>query len=118
MTKKYRAPAVLHYMEMARKFFFPTKSERMVTKWWAAGGDPALRFNYPDLNEHSLIYDVGGWRGDWTSDMYSRYNCNAVVFEPISAFAETIRRRFKQNKKVSVRNYGLGATERIDAISS
>lgn len=94
---------------------FPTKQQRMVRKWYADGANK-LRFEY-DLDEHSLVLDVGGFDGQWASDLFSRYRCRIVVFEPVKAFAEAIHSRFSRNERIEVDNSGLGGRTRADLIS-
>ena len=86
---------------------FPTKHQRTLRKWYADGGDRTMRFNY-DLGPSSLVLDLGGYEGQWASDIFSMYCCKIVVFEPIHEFAESIRERFKRNPKISVLPFGAG----------
>lgn len=67
----------------------------------------ALRLRY-DLGPQSLVVDVGGYEGQWASDIYGMYRCRVEVFEPIPEFAERIRQRFKQNPDIRVHEAGLG----------
>lgn len=98
-----------------RSKFFPSKHDLMLRKWWSDGGDYKLRFNY-DLNESSLVIDLGGYQGQWTSDLFSRYRCQVFVFEPISTFAERIKERFNKNSQIEVFQYGLGGSTRTETI--
>ena len=76
--------------------YFPSQHQLMVRKWYADGGDYALRFNY-DLNEESVVFDLGGYEGQWASDLFGRYQCTIFVFEPVSSFANRISERFTRN---------------------
>jgi FkbM family methyltransferase len=87
----------------------------MLKKWYADGGDYALRFNY-NLTPKSLVLDIGGYEGQWASDIYSRYCCKVIVFEPVKEFAERIRKRFSKNPDISVLQFGLGKVSRIETI--
>jgi FkbM family methyltransferase len=85
----------------------------------AGSGRGALRagrdakFDYA-LDEHSLVLDLGGYEGQWTSDVVARYGCHVQVFEPVPALAKAIAKRFAQSSRVSVHDFGLGAkTEMI-----
>jgi FkbM family methyltransferase len=91
------------------------KHRLMVRKWWANGGDHALRFDY-DLNEESVVLDLGGYKGQWASDLFSRYRCRIFVFEPVRAFAEQIERRFRKNDRIEVLQYGLGGSSKTQTI--
>ena len=76
--------------------------------WFRDQGDKSLRLNY-DLNENSTVFDLGGYEGQWTSDIFSKYGCSVHVFEPVADFAERIADRFRPNKRISVHNYGLAS---------
>lgn len=78
--------------------------------WLEAEGDKVLRVEYP-LSCCDTVLDVGGYEGQWASDIYSRYLCKIHVFEPIPQFAESIRRRFRQNVGIVVHQCGLGGED-------
>jgi len=87
----------------------------MVKKWYADGGDDRFRFDY-DLDERSFVLDLGGYEGQWASDLYARYRCRIAIFEPVPRFAQNIRARFAKNSDITVFQYGLGATSRAETI--
>lgn len=69
------------------------------------------------LNENSVVFDVGGYKGDFTNDIYNKYKCNICVFEPIKGYFEKIDKRFRDNDKIQVYNYGLSDENRTCQIS-
>jgi len=83
-----------------------TKQSRRCRPWFAIDGDSTLRLEYP-LNEDSVVFDLGGYKGQWASDIFSKYCCNLYVFEPVIAFYEAIENRFKQNSKIRTFPFGL-----------
>jgi FkbM family methyltransferase len=99
-----------------RRRVFPSKNDLVVRKWIADGGDYALRFNY-ELNENSIVLDLGGYQGQWASDLYSRYNCYIFIFEPVLTFANQITKRFNKNEKLKTFQYGLGKSTRSEKIN-
>jgi hypothetical protein len=36
-----------------------------------------------DLNADSVCIDIGGYEGQWASDIFGRYGCTIHVFEPV-----------------------------------
>lgn len=84
------------------------KRRALVDEWHRVRGDITLRLNY-NLNKDSVIFDVGGYVGQWASDIYSKFGCTIYVFEPVSEYYNFIVNRFKQNPKIIVINAGLGA---------
>jgi FkbM family methyltransferase len=85
--------------------------ERRAMAWNAAGLDDTLRLDY-DLNRASVVVDVGGYEGQWASDVYGRYCCRIEIFEPVEEFAENIDRRFARNPDIRVHHFGLAGTAR------
>ena len=67
-----------------KKIESPTEVYIQGLNWVRDNGDHTLRLDY-DLNEDSIVFDVGGYRGDFTSAIFNKYNCNVYVFEPVSA---------------------------------
>ena len=99
MIKKILKPAV----DFLRGFL--SKHEKTVNCWKKDDGDK-LRYKY-NLNSNSIVFDLGGYIGQWTNDIYSRYNCNIFVFEPVESFYKNINKRFEGNNKIKVFNFGL-----------
>lgn len=86
---------------------------KRVVQWFKDEGDRTHRLNY-DLGPGSLVFDLGGYEGQWSSDIYSMYNCSIWIFEPYLPFAQKIENRFKKNPKVQLFKFGLGArTEKV-----
>ncbi|MBN2516809.1 MAG: FkbM family methyltransferase [Deltaproteobacteria bacterium] len=97
-------------MNVIKRLFRENREKReyrkMIDAWFADDGDGTLRLDY-DLNEDSLVFDLGGYRGQWTSDIYARFNCTVFCFEPVDSFAHQIKKRFSKNKKIHVYQLGL-----------
>lgn len=85
-------------------------------RWLRDNGDKKLRLDY-DILEDDLVIDVGGYEGQWASDIYSKYRCKIHVFEPVKQYAENIKERFSKNQDIKVYALGLGASEREIAFS-
>jgi len=43
------------------------------------------KFDWPKLDENSLVVDVGFYKGAWSREMVNRYNCKVWAFEPYFA---------------------------------
>lgn len=79
---------------------------RAQIKFWEDQGDNVLRFAY-DLDRDSVVFDLGGYRGDFTQGIVEKYDCYVYVFEPVPEYADKICERFQDNPKVKVYNFGL-----------
>jgi hypothetical protein len=40
-----------------------------------------------------MVFDVGGYEGQWSSDIFSKYVCHIHIFEPVPEYAEQIASR-------------------------
>jgi FkbM family methyltransferase len=78
--------------------------------WVRDRGDFTRRLDYP-LTSAAIVWDVGGYEGQWTSDIFARFGCRVHVFEPDPAAAESIRRRFAANPLVAVHAFALGEAD-------
>lgn len=96
--------------------YFPTEQDKAIKKWRADNGDYNL-IPVHDLNENSLVLDIGGFHGDFSAEIYARYSCNIKIFEPVPHSAERIRKRFERNSKIEVFEIGLGGHTSTESMS-
>lgn len=93
------------------------QSTPALLQWFEDKGDKTLRLFYENLNESSLVFDVGGYEGQWASDIFSIHQPNIYLFEPVPAFFEFIDRRFRKNPKIKAFPFGLGGVSRTMEIN-
>ncbi len=77
-----------------------------------------FRTHYDELTKNSVVFDLGGYEGQWASDIYSQYLCDIHVFEPHLNFYKDIQFRFQNNPKVKIYDFGLGAKEETIQLSN
>lgn len=92
--------------QFARRLHSPNPHEKILESWFSGNCERTLRQNYA-LNRNSLVFDLGGYDGQWCSDIFARYCCSIHVFEPVSEFAANISRLFFQNPNIEVNNFGI-----------
>lgn len=97
------------------RLFFHRLNGRAVFQWFR-DEDKRLRLNY-DLSEDSIVFDIGGYEGQWASDIFAKYCCQIYIFEPVCEYAENIKERFKKNPKIHVYPFGLASEDRLDEIA-
>ncbi len=113
----------------------PSKLQKFLTKRWRILTDPSYRAfraeikrffrergrgtpsDYADLTPSSVVFDLGGYRGEWAALMRGKYDCTVHVFEPHPGFAETIETRFADDPKVVVHACALGSGEGVLMLS-
>lgn len=85
-------------------------------KWFADNGDLTHRLNYDELTPLSFVMDIGGYHGQWSSNIYAKYNCSVTIFEPVRKYFQFIQSRFDKNGKINARHFGFSNKEKIDVI--
>jgi FkbM family methyltransferase len=79
-------------------------------RWLLADGDASLRLDYP-LNADSVVFDVGGFKGDFSAAILGKFNCNIFIFEPVRDFYGACATRFATDARVACFNFGLGDSD-------
>lgn len=88
---------------------------KMVHKFKREGGE-FKRYDY-SLNENSVVYDIGGYKGEWAGKIFNFYGCNITIFEPVKEFAQMISFQFLRNPKIKVYPFGLSNRDKEMNIS-
>ena len=83
-------------------------------EWWDIRGDETLRMSYP-LTSDSIVVDAGGFEGEWSYNIYSRFQPNIYLLEPIKDFYNKAKDRFINIPKVTTLNYAV-SNKTCDAI--
>lgn len=65
-----------------------------------------------DLTAQSLVLDVGAYTGEWSQEIYTRYQPRIVAFEPAPQFYQQMHEAFLDRPKVSVYKFGLSNSNR------
>ena len=81
-----------------------------VKPWLVINGDHYLRLNY-ELNSNSVVFDIGGYKGEFATLIFCKYNSHVYVFEPVKDYFAVIEDKFSHNDKVIAYNFGLGGKE-------
>lgn len=81
-----------------------------VARWFKDKGDQTLRLDYP-LTQESIVFDLGGYHGDFAVAVHERYGCKVYIFEPVPEFYLKCVERFRGNNKIVCLNYGLASAD-------
>jgi FkbM family methyltransferase len=92
-----------------------TEQERRGVEWFRIRGDDTLRVNYP-LTPDSIVFDLGGYKGEWSWRIFTKYGCTIHIFEPVNEYYADIVHMFNGNPKIRILNYGLAGRTRIASI--
>lgn len=83
-----------------------------VKSWFLDKGDENLRINYA-LTSNSIVFDVGGYKGWFATEIFCKYGSNIYIFEPVNEFYIYIKNKFSMNDKVRSFNFGLAGEDKI-----
>jgi len=102
---------------IASSFYRPAPSDMEIElkKYYNAGGEE-LRYDYIFDND-SIIFDLGGYEGEWASQIYSRFRSKIYVFEVYKPYAEAISKRFKYNPDIHIFAFGLSSKNGVATIA-
>lgn len=78
-------------------------------KWWTDGGDMALRYNHDGLlNENSIVFDLGGYHGEFADLINKKYQSKVYVFEFVPECLKIMESLFSDRQdKVIICPFGL-----------
>lgn len=99
-----------------RRSMFPTSQELELDRYYREDDKGSLRFLYP-LDQKSVVVDLGGFDGQWASDIFARYCCQVHVFEIVPEYAARINARFANNRMITAYDFGLGACDESVSVS-
>lgn len=97
---------VSQYIDKISRKVYSEKPTEANMQWHSDPENEWKRYEY-DLNENSLVVEVGGYKGQWTIEMSAMHQPYIIVFEPVPHQYELIKRRTQNNKKITVYPYGL-----------
>lgn len=80
-----------------------------VKRWFRDDGDNTLRLSYP-LDTESVVWDLGGYHGDFAAEISQRYDSRIFVFEPVPKFYDQCVERFGRSSRVQCLPFGLSRT--------
>jgi FkbM family methyltransferase len=104
---------VARYVLFHTKTFEADKYSPALKAWFQANGDKTFRLNYK-LDDCSIVFDLGGYEGQWACDIYCKYRCKVFIFEPCKIFFERINEKFQYNSDIKVFQFGLsGKNEQV-----
>lgn len=105
------------FQKIARTLYVPELSIK--DKAWGpfcdAGGE-SLRFKY-NLNENAVVFDLGGYEGQWASDIYGMFRCKVYLFEVYIPYVDNIKKRFSSNPSIKIFGFGLSSENATSQIS-
>lgn len=87
----------------------------MFYKWLSTDGDEKL-VDFP-LNKSSIVFEVGGYLGNYSQRIIDKFNSKIYIFEPSKIYFNYLKLKFKSNPKVKIYNFGLGSKNKTEDLS-
>ncbi|RYY60599.1 MAG: FkbM family methyltransferase [Chitinophagaceae bacterium] len=88
-----------------------------VERWYTEDARGLKRFEFDFLTPQSVVIDLGGYLGEWTSGLFSRYQPRIYIFEPVKEYAGVIAKRFAHNSSIKVEQAGLAPASAVTRIT-
>lgn len=73
----------------------------------------ALVRDWPQLNEDSVVFEIGAYKGQWACDIWDKYHCHVYAFEPQEWACEILRDNVAKRHSVYPFNFALGNKSQI-----
>jgi len=87
-----------------------------LNQWFADNGDYTHNINY-ELNNDSVVIDLGGYYGLWIDEILKKNNPNIpniILVEPVPEFYNHLVTKYKNYEKIKVMNVGV-STDKNEA---
>lgn len=98
------------------KHRYITRDYMQLAEWHRANGDSTLRINYP-LTKHSIVFDLGGYKGDWAQLIHEKYQSAILIFEPHPVYQALLAERFGMAGNIRLFPFGLGSGTRSEVLT-
>ena len=92
-----------------------TLNPQEIQKWFRDKGDETHNLNY-ELNEDSVVIELGGYTGVWGQQIINKYNPNLYIIEPVPSFFNGMVNKFSDNDKVRLLNVGVSTENKCGSI--
>jgi FkbM family methyltransferase len=109
-------PIIKKIKLILKYIFYPqqTLQAKRVANYKSHGGNN-LRYQY-DLNANSIVFDLGGYQGEWTNEIFVRFQPYIYIFEPVAEYAQALKNKYQWNQKIKVFDFGLSKFSKDEII--
>uniref|UniRef100_A0A6C0I068 Methyltransferase FkbM domain-containing protein n=1 Tax=viral metagenome TaxID=1070528 RepID=A0A6C0I068_9ZZZZ len=86
-------------------------------EWHSNNCDITHNLNH-DLNENSIVFDIGGYTGKWTSQINDKFRSKIFIIEPILEFYRELENKFNHIENIKYKQVGIGVKNETCKINS
>lgn len=97
-----------HYLKMVSP---PHREMYAAYKRFRRDRAEVRRYDFPFLNQDSVVFDLGGYQGEWAEGIFVRYGATVHVFEPHPEFAGRLQEKYQRNSKIHVHACALSSRD-------
>lgn len=83
--------------------------QNLKVRYFTSMNGEKKRLDY-DLNQSSVVIDLGSFHGEFAKDIYNKYKCHVYCFEPYKEFYDYSKLVVIEDK-IKFYNYALGDSE-------
>ena len=95
---------------------FPSIQYVRTKKWRRLSDAESLRFDYP-LQSDSIVFDLGGYKGEWSEAISKLYSCRIFIFEPMKKYYDNILAKLGNKDSIEIFNFGLADADGTNSLS-
>lgn len=75
-------------------------------EWRKIEGDKTLLLKHP-FKSDAVVFEIGAYKGKWVESIHNLYRCHIYAFEPVRQFYQEMTRKFKNEDRIHIKNYGI-----------
>jgi FkbM family methyltransferase len=79
--------------------------EKTILRFRRSDGEK-LRYEYK-FESHEVVFDVGGFEGEFAEKFYAMNPCKIFVFEPVKRHFKILEEKFSDSSDIKIFNFGL-----------
>jgi FkbM family methyltransferase len=107
---RWRNPSVYGKSKYDEKIFAALDYSKGIIDFAAANPDRHLVMD-AELDANSVVFDVGGHVGNWTSKVLERYGARVHLFEPNPRSLAVLQERFVGDSRVHCHPFGIAGRD-------
>ena len=81
-------------------------SSQEIKKWFSDRGDTTHILKH-QLDENSVVIDLGAYKGVWAFQLNRRVKCKIYLLEPIKKFTDFLDMKYKNYKNIKILKFGI-----------
>jgi len=90
--------------------------KQKINEWFADKGDLTHNLNH-DLDENSIVMDLGAYGGLWAYQLLQKHpKCKVYLIEPVPKFFEACKNNFSDNSNVQCRMVGVSKSDQFTTV--